>query len=189
MEFNGIIDYPLLDLGLSQIYLNSTKIELIEEWLRLDDMSIFQPLSVHDYGNGRYTIVDGHSRAFVAYKKGIKTVPIIYDRSELVAGDIALQLYNADIEWCNRFQIEKISDLENRIITREEYRRLWIERCDRSYDLLTQTTEKERRLIQERAPELYLYGAEEDLSEFYFEDDSGKLYVYRDKVLSVETVE
>lgn len=189
MEFNGIIEYPLLDLGLSQLYINSTKIESIENWFRSDDMCIFQPLAVHDYGNGRYTIVDGHSRAFVAYKKGIKTVPIIYDKSELVAGEVALQLYNADIEWCNRFQIEKISDLEKRIITSEEYKKLWMERCDRSYDLLTQTTEKERRLIQENVSGLYLYGAEEDLSEFYFEDDSGKLYVYRDKVLSVETVE
>ncbi len=189
MEFQGAKNYTLLDLGISQLYLNQEKIRAIENWFRSDDMSIFQPLAVHDYGNGRYTIVDGHSRAFVAYKKGIKTVPIIYDSSELVAGEVALRLYNADIEWCNRFRIEKISDLENRIIASEEYRKLWMERCDRSYDLLTQTTEGERRLIQENAPELYLYGAEEDLSEFYFEDSSGKLYVYRDKVLSVEAKE
>ena len=54
MEFRGIIEYSLLDLGLSQLYLNSAKIQSIEKWFRLDDMSIFQPLAVHDYGNGRY---------------------------------------------------------------------------------------------------------------------------------------
>ena len=186
MEFQGTMDFPLMELGISQLYLNQDKIQAIEKWFSSGDMNIFQPLSVHDYGNGRYTIVDGHSRAFVAYKNGIKTVPIIYDRSELVAGEVTLQLYNADIEWCDRFHIEKISDLEKRIITKEAYSRLWMERCDRGYDLLTQTTKEERRLIQKKVPGLYLYGAEEDLSAFYFEDASGKLYAYRDTVLSLE---
>lgn len=186
MKFEGSIEFSLLDLGISQLYLNQEKIQAIEKWFSPTDMSNFKPLSVHDYGNGKYTIVDGHSRAFVAYKKGITTVPIIYDSSELVAGEVALQLYTADIEWCNRFHIKKISDLEARIITQEEYKKLWIERCDRSYDMLTQITEEKRRQIQKNVPGLFLYGAEEDLSAFYFEDAIGKLYVYRDKVLSVE---
>ena len=59
-------------------------------------------------------------------------------------------------------------------------------RCDRSYDLLTQTTESERKIMQQKAPKLFLYGAEEDLSELYFEDSSGKLYVYRNDVLNAE---
>ena len=132
------------------------------------------------------TIVDGHSRAYVAYKNGVKTVPIVYEESELVVGDIGRLLYLADIEWCKRFRIENISDLGSRIIAGDEYRKLWIGRCDRSYDLLTQTTVEERKRIQEKVPELFLYGAEEDLSEFYFEDILGKLFVYRNGLLSVE---
>ena len=186
MEFQGIKNYPVLDLGLSQIYLNEDKIAAVKKWFRSDDMSKFQPLTVHDYGNGRYTLTDGHSRAYVAYKHGLEVVPIIYDNDDIVAGEPGRKLYLADIEWCDRFHIENISDLDNRIITGEQYRRLWIGRCDRCYDLLTQTTENERRLMQEKAPELFLYGAEEDLSELYFEDSFGRLYVYRDGFLSVE---
>lgn len=40
--------------------------------------------------------------------------------------------------------------------------------------------------MKEKAPELYLYGAEEDLSELFFEDIDGKLYVYKDGLLTSE---
>lgn len=186
MEFQEIMNYPLLNLGLSQIFLNEDKVEAVKKWFRSDDMSIFQPLRVHDYGNGKYTIIDGHSRAYVAYTKGLEVVPIIYDKTDMVAGETGQKLYLADIEWCDRFHIKNISDLEKRIISGEQYRRLWMGRCDRSYDLLTQTTESERKIMQQKAPKLFLYGAEEDLSELYFEDSSGKLYVYRNDVLNAE---
>lgn len=186
MEFQGIKNYPLLELGLSQIYLNENKIKAIEKWFNPDDMSAFQPLTVHDYGNGRYTLTDGHSRAYVAYKHGLSEVPIVYDNDDIVAGEMGQKLYRADIEWCDRFRIENISHLENRILTGGEYQRLWMGRCDRNYDLLTQTTEEERELMQAKASDLFLYGAEEDLSVLYFEDFGGKLYVYKDGLLSVE---
>lgn len=186
MEFKGIMNYPLLKLGLSQIFLNEDKVEAVKKWFRLDDMSIFQPLRVHDFENGKYTIIDGHSRAYVVYKQGLEVVPIIYDKTDMVAGETGQKLYLADIEWCDRFRLKNISDLENRIISGEQYRRFWMGRCDRSYDLLTQTTEDERKGMRQKAPELFLYGAEEDLSELYFEDSFGKLYVYKGDVLSAE---
>lgn len=85
-------------------------------------------------------------------------IPIVYDNDDMVAGEIGQKLYNADIEWCNRFCIENISYLKSRILTNEEYQRLWIGRCDRSYALLTQTTEEKRKQMQDRVPELFLYG-------------------------------
>ena len=186
MEFTGIKNYPLLDLGLSQIYLNQRKIETIEKWFNPEDLSNFTPLTVHDYGNGRYTLTDGHSRAYVAYKHGLKEVPIIYDNDDIVAGETGLMLYQADITWCSRFRIENISHLENRILSHENYLQLWMERCDRSYDLLTQTTEEQRTQMQTKAPDLFLYGASEDLTELYFENLSGELFVYKNDSLQKE---
>ena len=95
-------------------------------------------------------------------------------------------LYQADIKWCNRFRLENISHLEKRILSHENYQQYWIERCDRSYDLLTQTTEEERKIMQAKAPDLFLYGASEDLSELYFENLSGELYVYKNSLLKAE---
>lgn len=54
MEFKGIKNYLLLDLGLSQIYLNEDKIKRIEKWFNPNDMSIFKPLTVHNFGNGKF---------------------------------------------------------------------------------------------------------------------------------------
>ena len=179
MAFVGVINFPIVELGLSQIYLNEEKIEAIEKWFNPEKMDMFEPLTVHDYGNGQYTLTDGHSRAFVAHKNGLTVIPIVYDTDEIVAGAIGQKLYKADIEWCNRFSIYNISHLEHRILSNEDYQRLWIERCDRSYNLLAHTTAEEREIIQNKNPELFLYGASEDLSEVYFESSDGESVAYK----------
>ena len=46
-----------------------------------------------------------------------------------------------DIEWCERFHLENISDLDNRILNNDDYNQLWVVRCNKSYNLLSQTTE------------------------------------------------
>lgn len=186
MEFIGVKDYQLLELGLSQIYLNAGKIKAIEKWFDPADMSIFDPLPVRDFGDGRYTLTDGHSRAYVAYKNGLTEIPITYDNDDMVSGEVGQKLYRADMEWCNRFHIGNISHLENRILTSEEYQRLWITRCNRSYHLLTQTTAEEHKLIQINVPELFLYAAAEDLSAMYYESSAGGLFIYKNGVLYAE---
>lgn len=179
MAFVGVINYPIMELGLSQIYLNEDKIKAIEKWFNPGNMDIFEPLTVHDYGNGKYTLTDGHSRAYVAYINGLTYIPIVYDNDEIVAGEIGQKLYRANIEWCNRFSIHNISHLKHRIISNEDYQRLWIERCDRSYNLLIQTTAEDRELIQNKKITLFLYGASDDLSELYFENSDGESVVYK----------
>ena len=82
-----------------------------------------------------------------------------------------------DIEWCERFHLANISDLNNRILSNEDYNQFWVARCNKSYNLVSQTTENERRVLQNKAPKLYLYGATEDLSHLFFEDDLGKTYM------------
>lgn len=179
MEFKSVINYPIMELGVSQIFLNEDKIKAVEEWFDLGNMHIFEPLTVRDFGNGKYTLTYGHSRAYVAYKNGITVIPIVYDNDEIVAGEIGQKLYKTDIEWCNRFFIFNISHLAKRIINNDDYQRLWIERCDRSYNLLTQMTEEECQLIQSKKPNLFLYGASDDLSELYFENSEGESVVYQ----------
>lgn len=179
MEFKSVINYPIMELGVSQIFLNEDKIKAVEEWFDLGNMHIFEPLTVRDFGNGKYTLTDGHSRAYVAYKNGITVIPIVYDNDEIVAGEIGQKLYKTYIEWCNRFFTFNISHLAKRIINNDDYQRLWIERCDRSYNLLTQMTEEECQLIQSKKPNLFLYGASDDLSELYFENSEGESVVYQ----------
>lgn len=186
MKFTGIKNFPLLELGLSQIYLNEAKIKAIESWFTPDDMSNFEPLPVRDFGDGRYTLTDGHTRAYVLLKNGFTQIPIIYDNDDIVAGELGQLLYREDIRWCERFGIRNIQDLSDRIVSDHDYRKYWDERCDRSYNLLTKLTMEELGNIQMQVPELFLYGASEDLAEFYFEDNCGKLFVYKEGKLNPE---
>ena len=175
--FEGIKLFPLLELGLSQIYLNADKLKAIETWFDPTDLSNMEPLTVYNFGNGRYTLTDGHSRAYVVYKNGLSFVPIVYDTDEIVANELGQKLYRMDIEWCERFHLANISDLNNRILTNEDYTQLWVARCNKSYNLLSKTTECERRMMQNKAPNLYLYGATENLLQLYFEDDLGNTFM------------
>lgn len=187
VEFKGCILFPIVELGISQIYLNQGKLSAVRSWFDPKQLHTYQPLPVHDFGNGRYTLTDGHSRAFVAYQMGLTHVPILYDMDDLVAGHTGRLLYSADIEWCNRFGLKDIRCLQDRIVDRETYERLWIERCDRSFQLLTATSEGEREAIRDKAPALFLYGANEGLTVFYFEDIAGNLFCMENGVIVRES--
>jgi len=174
--FNGVKCFPINELGLSQIYLNKDKLLNIEKWFNPNDLSNFPPLPVYDFGNGRLTLTDGHSRAFIAYKYGLDKIPVVYDTDDIITSETGQTLYKNDIIWCERYGLNHICDLESRIISNDEYQRLWIGRCNKAYNLLTQTTEPQRLDLNLLHPELFLYGANEKLDIFFFEDEKGNLY-------------
>lgn len=186
MEFQGIKLINVDLLGLSQIYLSSNKIASVTEWFNPQCMDNFQPLPVHDFGNNTYTLTDGHTRAYVAYKNGVSLLPVFYDNDDIVTNQIGQMLYNADIEWCKRFRLSHIKQLEHRIINKNTYQKLWIDRCDRSYNLLTKTSHSERIQLENLVPDLFLYGASEDISTLFFENEAGELFIYRDNILLSE---
>lgn len=186
MEFQGIKRCPITLLGLSQIYLSRDKIKGVEGWLTPQRAEQLEPLPVHAFGNGVYTLTDGHTRAYVAYKNGCRSLPVVYDNDEIVAGKLGKSLYLADIEWCERFHLRDIRDLESRILSSEDYQRLWIRRCDRSYALLTRASQDQRAEWQGLLPDLFLYGASEDLSELFYERENGDLYRYKNRSLQRE---
>lgn len=74
-----------------------------------------------------------------------------------------------------------MSDFESRIISNEQYSVLWLERCKRLYNLLSSDFSTDN--LSNNFPDLLLYGANTDLSEFYFDDCNGKFYLCKDGVL------
>lgn len=175
--FSGIQWVHPLELGVSQLYLSQPKLESIKKWFDPNHMDLCNPLPVYDFGNGKLTLTDGHSRAFVAYQFKAK-VPIIYDTDTIITSFEGQLLYKNDIEWCQRFNIQTVSDLESRVVDSSKYQQLWIERCDRAYNLLTQTDERKRSQIQQQHADLFLYGANEDLTIYYFENKHGESFEF-----------
>lgn len=175
--FEGIRWMEPIKLGVSQLYLSEAKLKNIERWFDPSRLDRIDPLPVHDFGDGRLTLTDGHTRAFTAYRHGVK-VPVSYDTDDLVTGDTGRLLYQNDIIWCRRFHISSVAGLEGRILTAEEYRQLWIGRCERAYHLLTKTSESGRLQMAQRHEGLFLYGANENLTKLYFENIQGELFEY-----------
>lgn len=186
MEFEGILEYPILELGLSQIYLDEDKLRAVKEWFDPKQVCTYEPLPVHDFGDGRYTLTDGHSRSYVAWAAGLTHIPVIYDRDAIVCEPPGSLMYRFDLEWCRWLHLKMISDLQGRILSHEQYEKMWIARCDRNFQLLKKTTKEEREKIRSKVPGFLLYGAADDLSEFYLEDVNGCLFCYKDGVLFPE---
>lgn len=178
LAFEGKKHISIIKLGISQIYLNEDKISAVKKWFDPHDLRNFEPLPVHDFGNGKLTLTDGHSRAFVAYQTGVAKIPVIYDTDDIVTSGTGQMLYKNDIAWCERFGLNDIRDLERRIISNGEYQDLWIGRCDKAYNLLTETDEQQRKEWQALHPDMFLYGASEDLRRLYFESSDGKNMIF-----------
>ena len=168
----------ILSLGVTQIYLSSRKIDALLQWFHPAGIDTYGPLPVYDFGDG-LRLTDGHTRAYVAYRMGVKSVPVIVDSSEMVTSALGRKLYLADIVWAKRYGVNRISDLMDRVVAETEYDRLWKRRCDRSYQLLSQVDEAKLASLQRESEGLFLYGASENLSEFYYEDASSNLYVLK----------
>ncbi|WP_295475801.1 hypothetical protein [uncultured Subdoligranulum sp.] len=171
--FRGVQWVVPTDLGISQLYLNGSKLKNIQKWFDPNNMNLCAPLPVHDFGDGRLTLTDGHSRAFLAYRHKTR-VPIIYDGDDIVTGDEGQLLYKNSIVWCRRLNLQTVADLENRIVDDSSYQSLWVDRCKLAYNLLTRTNDDERAGIQRRCPDWFLYGANEELTICYFEKPNGK---------------
>lgn len=177
-QFDGIIWVDITELGISQLYLSHDKLNKIQKWFDPNNLSNFQPLPVHDFGNGRLTLTDGHSRAFSAYAAGLKRIPVVYDTDDIITCNTGQILYRNDIIWCERFGLHSVADLGCRILPADQYELLWHQRCDAGYVLLTQTTPEQRQSWESLRSDLYLYGANEDLSILYFEDAVGNSIAY-----------
>lgn len=78
-----------------------------------------------------------------------------------------------DIAWCQRFDIEWIGDLKDRVVGEEDYKKLWHTRCDRGYNLIMGAEDAPEEMIENDGLKLYLYGADEDLKIYYYEDKQG----------------
>lgn len=181
MEFEGIKYLKLSDISPSQLYISAEKLAGVEKWFSPEALAE-NPLPVRDFGNGRYTLTDGHTRALCAYRRGMTAIPCVYDRDPIVADPPGPELYRMDTEWCARFGIFTVADLASRVVSGADYARLWRARCDAGYELMTRTSPAQRAAIAARHPGLFLWGMSTDAKTLYFEDASGAAYAFSEDI-------
>ncbi len=108
----------------SQLYISKQKLLTIQKWLNSHEDD-YQPIPVKRL-NGKIIYTDGHTRAFVLFKLGVKKIHVYWDRDEM-----DWEAYQICVDWCVSEGILNISHLEPRLLDSEQYKRLWINRCEK----------------------------------------------------------
>lgn len=120
---------PFEELHPSQLYISARKMRDVMEWFDFDD-PVYDPLPTYVL-DGNLTLLDGHTRAFVAYLGGVDSLRI----QELDDSDMAdsnLALYRECIDWCQNEGVTDISDFLGRVVSETTYETKWIARCHSS---------------------------------------------------------
>ncbi len=126
----GLINKSILEIQPSQFYLSKDKIDKINQWFDVTNLSNFEPVTVIKIDDN-YIFTDGHTRAFVAYMAGLKEIPIVYDEDSL-----DLEAYHLYTLACKERNITNISMLKNRILTKDEYYQKWLCWCNVVHEVL-----------------------------------------------------
>jgi len=108
----------------SQLFINSEKLSLVMKTFDVNPRSI-EPIPVKKIGE-QIVFVDGHTRAFAAFLKGMSEVKVYWEEDELDWDE-----YEVCVDWCKKEEINTIADLKERVIPSKQYQVLWLDRCEK----------------------------------------------------------
>lgn len=108
----------------SQLYISEEKLYKVNQWFHGDVAEIKNPIPIKKLA-GRLLITDGHTRTVAAWLAGVREVPCIWDTD-----DMDWAAYAADIALCAEEGVTTVEKLAGRIVSADNYKRLWNDRCD-----------------------------------------------------------
>ena len=114
----------------SQLYISEDKLQRVNSWFSPSEIGNYDALPIKEL-DGVVFFTDGHTRALVTHTSGIKTVKVYWDED-----DLDWDTYRVCIKWCINEGITSIRDLSDRIISHNQYEKLWIRRCQEMHERL-----------------------------------------------------
>ncbi|MBZ9636491.1 hypothetical protein [Clostridium sp. FP1] len=120
---NKEIIMNLYEIQPSQLYVNSMKLQKVLSWFKPEDINSYEAIPIKKLNN-KIIFTDGHTRAYAAYLNGINEIKVYWDED-----DLDWDAYQICVDWCINENINSIVDLEKRIISDEEYKVLWLQKC------------------------------------------------------------
>jgi len=106
----------------SQLYISSRKLNRVMENFAAKP-SLMEPIPIKKLGD-RIVFVDGHTRAFAALLNRFPKIPVYWEDEEL-----DWEEYEICVRWCIDEEIYTIADLKNKVVSHQEYKKLWYGRC------------------------------------------------------------
>ncbi len=121
-----VVHFTILlhDVQPTQLYINERKLVVLEARYPPGTEATMEPVPV-TLLRGQLSFTDGHTRAFLAWRRGLESVTAHWDDSEL-----ELKTYFQCVEWCHEAGIRTIADLASHVIDDAAYKVKWIARCE-----------------------------------------------------------
>lgn len=113
----------LSSLQPSQLYISAPKLAGLRAHIDADPPPELPPIPVIRL-LGRLVMTDGHTRALALWLRGDQDVLVAWDTDQL---DLAA--YRECVGWCLAEGISEPAHLASRVVSAEQYRSLWLDRC------------------------------------------------------------
>lgn len=113
----------LKDIQPSQLYISAQKLAAVQKWFDPKKFETMAPIPVYRLGQ-HIIFTDGHTRALVAYLKGLTDIKVYWDQD-----DLDWNLYEVCVQWCRKEGIFSVADLADRVVSPADYEKLWLVRC------------------------------------------------------------
>lgn len=121
MASNHHIFYLNIDeVSPSQLYLSEQKLEKLKDFKPSESKA----LPVRKFGH-KIALTDGH----LFYLSGVKKLPVYWECEEY-----DWSIYDICLGWCDGENIHQISDFSERILTADDYQKLWHDRCETCFE-------------------------------------------------------
>jgi hypothetical protein len=129
----------------SQLYISAVKLAKVMAAFHPDKIESIALLPVVQIAD-RTIFTDGHTRAFAAFSCGHTEVRVTWDEDEL-----DWEAYAICVQWCVHEGIYTIADLQDRVVSPENYRVLWLDRCAIMHqELAAKRKQRQRRQRDEQ---------------------------------------
>ena len=114
-------EIEIASLQPSQLYVSEKKLAEVERASGTRRRMEPVPVKLLD---GRRVLTDGHTRTFAALRRGDRTIPALWETDEL-----DWEAYRVCVGWCLEAGIGSVADLVGRVLSPDDYERLWLDRC------------------------------------------------------------
>ncbi|MCE7735078.1 MAG: hypothetical protein GPJ54_09390 [Candidatus Heimdallarchaeota archaeon] len=118
-----IFEISIDKLQPSQLFINQEKLKSIYENINEFGVESLDPVPVKRFGEF-LVLTDGHTRVLAQFQIGKRTINACWEDL-----DMDWREYQICIDWCKEEEITSIKDLENRIVSNDDYQVLWLKRC------------------------------------------------------------
>jgi hypothetical protein len=120
---NVVFEMNLLAIQPSQLYISEAKLTTIKMNYNPKVKETLGIIPIKKLNN-EIIFVDGHTRALAALLEGFETIQVEWESE-----DLDWEMYEICVQWCKDVGIITIQDLKNRIVSHDEYKIVWYERC------------------------------------------------------------